>query len=532
MGAGKTSIGRRLAAKLGMEFRDADAEIELAAGCSISEFFARYGEVAFRDGERRVIRRILGGSPVVVAYGGGAFIDAETRAVTRAAAISIWLRCPLTTLMKRVAGRDNRPLLSGQDNKKVLSKLMDDRYPVYAEADIVVDCEDEAPEVTTGRVLQALSSWRDPQRVHIEVPSGKYDVVVGEGLLRRAGSLLAPHVAQKRAIVVTDRNVASLYLLTLTNSLHDIGVEVYPIVIPSGEKSKSLDVYVQLVDSILTMGVERRTPLIALGGGVVGDLTGFLAATILRGLPFIQIPTTLLAQVDSSVGGKTGVNTGFGKNLVGSFYQPELVLADTSVLSTLSLREIRSGYAEILKIGIIGDPGFFSWCEHNGIQVVRGDSVHRSEAISRACRFKADIVCGDEREEVRGGGRAVLNFGHTFAHALETEFGYDGDMLHGEAVALGFGLALSLAVRLGYSEDDDRRRVVGHLSDLGFNASLKQLDRQLSATALISHMRKDKKVRNGNLAFILIRGIGQAFVDENVSPELVYEVLRDDGCSH
>jgi shikimate kinase / 3-dehydroquinate synthase len=531
MGAGKTSIGRRLAARLGMPFRDADAEIELAAGCSIPELFSRYGESDFRAGERRVIRRLLSGDPLVLAFGGGAFMDAETRAAAREEAVSVWLRCPLPTLLRRVAGRDNRPLLADGEPGDVLQRLIDVRYPVYAEADVIVDCGDENPDLTTSRVLNALLAWRSPRRLSVVLPSASYDVVIGDELLARAGALLAPRLEQKRAMVVTDATVAELHLPALLRGLSATGFTTGQITVPAGEASKNLATWQSVVDQLLEARVERRTAVIALGGGVVGDLAGFAAATTLRGLPFVQIPTTLLSQVDSSVGGKTGVNTVRGKNLVGAFYQPRMVLADTGTLATLPPRELRAGYAEIAKAGLIGDAAFFAWCEANGAAVVGGDREAQAEAIRRACAFKAAVVGDDEREEKPNDGRALLNLGHTFGHALEAEYGYTGGLLHGEGVAVGLGLAFRLSARLGHCAAGDADRVVSHVAAMGMPAELRMLNRRFSAATLIGHMGRDKKVRDGALKFILARGIGQAFTAGDVPMEAVTELLRDEGCT-
>ena len=361
MGAGKTSIGRRLAARLGLPFFDADAEIELAAGRTIPEIFARYGEESFRDGERRVIRRLLSGEPIVLATGGGAFMDEQTRAATRQDAVSVWLRCTLPVLVRRVAGRDNRPLLAGGDAEKILRELMDRRYPVYAEADLIVDCGDESLEHSTNAVMQTLQSWNPPRRLSVQLSTTRYDVVIGQNLLARAGALLAPRLRQKRVVIITDEHVAGLHLPTLLRGLAETGIATSQIIVPPGEASKNLGTYARVTDALLEAKVERGTTVIALGGGVVGDLAGFAAATTLRGLPFVQIPTTLLSQVDSSVGGKTGINTARGKNLLGAFHQPQMVLADTSTLATLSRRELAAGYAEIVKAGLIADAEFFEW---------------------------------------------------------------------------------------------------------------------------------------------------------------------------
>ena len=530
MGAGKTSIGRRLAARLGLPFRDADAEIEAAAGCTINELFSRYGEQAFRDGEKRVIRRLLAGDPTVLAFGGGAFMDAETRAVVRAEAVSVWLRCTLPVLLRRVSGRSHRPILHAGDPAEIMQRLITVRYPVYAEADVIVDCTDEPPDITTGEVLEALLAYRAPRRLTVTLPSTSYDLVIGDRLLERAGALLAPRLPQKRAVIITDETVAGLHLATLRQGLAETAIASSEIIVPPGEASKSLDNYVDVLNRLLDARVERRTTVIALGGGVVGDLAGFAAATTLRGLPFIQMPTTLLSQVDSSVGGKTGVNTTHGKNLAGAFYQPRMVLADTATLTTLPRRELKAGYAEIAKAGLIGDAGFFAWCERYGTAVVNGEPEAQAEAIRRACAFKAAVVGDDEREEKPNDGRALLNLGHTFGHALEADYGYSGGLLHGEGVAVGLGLAFKLSARLGHCSAADAERVIAHVSAVGLPAELSMLNRRFSAATLIGHMRRDKKVQDGALKFVLTRGIGQAFTATDVPEAAVVELLRDAGC--
>ncbi|MGI4955362.1 MAG: 3-dehydroquinate synthase [Janthinobacterium lividum] len=530
MGAGKTSIGRRLAARLGLPFRDADAEIELAAGCTIPELFSRYGEADFRAGERRVIRRLLSGDPLVLATGGGAFMDAETRATIRADAVSVWLRCRLPTLVRRVSTRNNRPLLRDGDPAEILAGLMALRHPVYGEADLVVDCGEEPPDQTTGKVLQALLEWQRPRRLAVSLPSASYDIMIGDNLLARAGALLAPVLPQKRCVVVTDETVAGLHLQTLLDGLALTGISARSVVIPPGEASKSMEGFTRLVDGLLTAGVERRTTVIALGGGVVGDLAGFAAAVTLRGLPFVQVPTTLLSQVDSSVGGKTGINTAQGKNLLGAFHQPRMVLADTGVLSTLPPRELRAGYAEIVKAGLIGDAAFFAWCEKHGRQLVAGDQAVLGEAIMRACAFKAAVVGDDEREERANGGRALLNLGHTFAHAFEAEVGYGGGLLHGEAVAVGLGLAFRLSARLGHCDPAVPPLVEAHLEAVGLPSGPGMLNRRFSTTRLLANMKHDKKMRDGQLHFVLARGIGQAFTSGDVPEDAVVALLRDAGC--
>ncbi len=535
MGAGKTSIGRRLAGRLGLPFHDADAEIEQAAGCAIPELFERFGEAEFRKGERRVIARLLAGDPIVLATGGGAYMDPETRAAIRREGLAVWLRCKLPTLVRRVGSSTNRPLLRGGDPAQILAGLMEKRYPIYAEADVIVDCGDEPPDVTTSKVLDAVQSYRPHRKLSVRLSTTSYDVAIGPGLIARAGAQLAAVLPQKRAFIVSDETVAGLYLPQLRASLAECGFSTGEFIIPPGEGSKTLETYQRLVGAMLEAKVERRTSVIALGGGVVGDLAGFAAATTLRGLPFVQIPTTLLSQVDSSVGGKTGVNSPWGKNLIGAFHQPRMVLADAGALSTLPARELRAGYAEIVKAGLIGDARLFEWCERNGALVLGTGTEEqiaeaRGEAVLRACAFKAAVVGDDEREEKPNDGRALLNLGHTFGHALEAEFGYDGTLLHGEAVGIGLGLAFMLSARIGLCAPEDAQRVTAHLASVGMLARIGDLRRPLSAARLLAHMKRDKKMRDGALHFVLARGIGQGFTSSDVAEQDVRALLIEEGC--
>ena len=544
MGAGKTTIGKRLAARLRLPFRDADAEIERAAGCSIAEMFERWGEPAFRAGERRVIRRLLDGEPLVLATGGGAYMDEQTQALIAARATCVWLRCPLEVLVQRVAGRHHRPLLAGDDPRRILRELMTIRHPIYAKADLVIDCDNATTEQTTRSVLDALLSRKAAEatseatpetRVRVPLRDHPYEILIGRGLIARAGALLAPVLPQARAMIVTDETVASLHLPALQASLAASGIVTGTVIVPPGEQSKSLRHFEAVTDGLLASGPERRCSVIALGGGVVGDLAGFAAASVLRGLPFVQIPTTLLSQVDSSVGGKTGINTAYGKNLLGAFHQPLAVLVDTAVLDTLPARERRSGYAEIIKAGLIGDADLFAWCLENGASIVSGDDgAVQAEAIRRACLFKALVVANDEREERASGGRALLNLGHTFAHALEAELLYDGRLLHGEAVAIGLGLAIRLSARLGHCDPALADQVVPHLEALGMHGRIATLAHSLGvafeANRLVAHMGRDKKLRDGRIAFVLLRGAGQAFSSRDVPTDLVRDLLLQEGC--
>jgi len=353
--------------------------------------------------------------------------------------------------------------------------------------------------------------------------SRSYDILIGGGLIEQAGIEIAQRFPKARVAIVTDTNIAALHLEKLQQSLVQAGIAATVIIVPAGEKSKSFATLEGVVDQLLTAKLERGDLCIALGGGVIGDLTGFAAAITRRGMGFIQIPTSLLAQVDSSVGGKTGINSRHGKNLIGAFYQPALVIADTDILNTLSRREFCAGYAEMVKYGLINQPDFFEWLERDWQQVFAGGSA-RGEAIARACRFKAEIVARDERES---GERALLNLGHTFGHAFEAATGYDSTRLvHGEGVAIGMVLAYEFSTRLGLCHDNSAARLVAHLQAVGLPTSLAQIPGGVGdVDDLMSHIAQDKKVNRGCLNFILVRGLGQAFIARNIAANEVRSFL-------
>jgi 3-dehydroquinate synthase len=363
------------------------------------------------------------------------------------------------------------------------------------------------------------------ERVAVALAGRSYDILVGPGLIAGAGALMRPLMAEPRAVIVTDRNVAALHLPALARSLDEAGIAHHAVVLPPGEESKDFAHFAGLLDDILGLGIERGTMLVALGGGVVGDLAGFAAATLLRGIDFIQLPTTLLAQVDSSVGGKTGIDTRHGKNLVGAFHQPRLVLADGDALATLPARELAAGYAEIVKYGLIRDAAFFAWLEEHGAALLAGDAAARRHAVVASCRAKAAVVAADERES---GERALLNLGHTFGHALEATTGFGSALLHGEAVAIGMALAFDFAARRGLCPPDDAARLRRHLAATGLPAAIpKPNGVPLSAAALLAAMGKDKKVKGGRIALVLPRRIGEAFVTHEVPAEAIGGFLAE-----
>lgn len=361
------------------------------------------------------------------------------------------------------------------------------------------------------------------EKLHVELGERSYDIIVGAGLIEHAATWIAPVLARPRCIIVTDKNVAPHYLAPLSASLEKAGVQVGAITLTAGEQTKSFAQFQLLCETILEQKVERSTTLIALGGGVIGDLVGYTAASILRGMPFVQVPTTLLSQVDSSVGGKTGINTKHGKNLVGAFYQPKLVLADTAALNTLDRRQLLAGYAEVVKYGLIDSPDFYNWLERNAQAMLDGDMDKRRHAVLASCAAKARVVAEDELET---GKRALLNLGHTFGHALEAETGYGGALLHGEAVSIGTAMAFDLSQRLDLCPGQDSGRVAAHFAAIGMASDLHALDTAGWTTEkLLDHMSRDKKVEDGQMTFILARGIGQAFISRDVEGAAVHELL-------
>lgn len=364
------------------------------------------------------------------------------------------------------------------------------------------------------------------QPVSVRVPLGarSYDVRIGRGLLARVGDEISPLLARPKVAILTDENVAALHLEALQAALSDAGIASSALTLPAGESTKAWSHLGDTVEWLLAQKIERRDVVIAFGGGVIGDLGGFAAAILRRGVRFVQIPTTLLAQVDSSVGGKTGINSGHGKNLIGAFHQPSLVLADIDLLDTLSERDFRAGYGEVMKYGLLGDAAFFEWLEQFG-PALRGDASLRQQAVAHSVAMKAAIVARDETEQ---GERALLNLGHTFGHALEAATGYGTRLLHGEGVAIGCALAYALSARMGLCAQEAPSRVGAHLAAMGLPARLSDIRGTLpDDEGLMGLMAQDKKVVDGRLRFILARAIGDSFVSDQVDQDDVRAVLAE-----
>jgi 3-dehydroquinate synthase len=365
----------------------------------------------------------------------------------------------------------------------------------------------------------------EPTTVRVALGARSYDIVIGRGLLASLGSRVAALKPGAKAAIVTDANVERVLLADTQAALAVAGVTATHVSVQPGEGSKSISMFERVCDALIAARIERGDVVVALGGGVVGDLAGFCAAAVRRGLDYVQVPTTLLAQVDSSVGGKTAINSRHGKNLIGAFYQPVLVVIDTQLLDSLPAREFRAGYAEVVKYGLLGDAGFFAWLDANADDLFAGRAAAREHAIATSCRMKADIVARDERET---GDRALLNLGHTFGHAFEAAAGFSDRLLHGEAIGLGMSLAFDFSAARGLLAPADAERVKRHLGRVGLPTHISEVPGGVPGVdALMDLMAQDKKVRRGRLTFILVRGIGQAFVAPDVDAAQVRAFLAD-----
>jgi shikimate kinase/3-dehydroquinate synthase len=533
MGAGKTTIGRLLARKLGKRFVDSDHEIEARTGASIPWIFEIEGEASFRRREQQVIAQLVNEPGIVLATGGGAILSAENRAALKNGGTVIYLRANVSSILVRTSHDKNRPLLQTADPRRKLEELTEQREPLYREiADLVIDTGRPNVQSMVHTILIQLAELQQRRQgaagephnlmttpsirtLRLDLGERSYPISIGASLLADP-QLLARHVAGRKVAIVTNSTVAPLYLQALANPLKAAGHEVVEIVLPDGEQYKNWTSLMQIFDALLEHQCDRKTTLVALGGGVIGDLTGFAAASYMRGVPFVQVPTTLLAQVDSSVGGKTGLNHPLGKNMIGAFYQPRAVLADTATLNTLPARELAAGLAEVIKHGAIVDAEFFDWIEQNMARLLARDPDALAHAIARSCEIKADVVRQDERE---GGLRAILNFGHTFGHAIEAGMGY-GQWLHGEAVGCGMVMAADLSQRMGLIDAAASARVKALVAAAG----LPTVAPGLGLARWLELMEVDKKNEGGAIKFILLKSIGSPQIS-NAPAELLAATL-------
>ncbi|PUA17567.1 bifunctional shikimate kinase/3-dehydroquinate synthase AroKB [Glaciimonas sp. PCH181] len=569
MGSGKTTVGRALAKKLNKLFIDSDHEIEARSGASIPLIFEIEGEPSFRQREAEVIRDITARQNIVLATGGGAILNPDNRASLKSCGTVIYLRASVHHILQRTGRDKNRPLLQTADPRKLLEELTRQRDPLYREiADIIVDTGRPNVQFLVHSILSQLDMTPTPVdtsfnastdtlkesaqssnhipikftmnqqnqptqqspfnsplgataftstiSLRVELGERSYPIEIGQALITDS-ERVARLISGKHVVIVTNTVVAPLYLGMLRATLLAAGKKVIEIILPDGEEEKNWANLMVIFDRLLTEKCDRKTTLIALGGGVIGDLTGYAASAYMRGVPFVQIPTTLLAQVDSSVGGKTGINHPLGKNMIGAFYQPQAVIADILTLQTLPERELSAGLAEVIKYGAVIDPVFFDWLEANIDKLMARDGAALAYAIQRSCEIKADVVRQDERE---GGLRAILNFGHTFGHAIESGLGY-GVWLHGEAVGCGMIMAADLSYRLGYIDAQARDRV----SALIQAAGLPTVAPDLGTARWLELMQIDKKNEGGQIKFILMKQLGGSLITTAPQDALLATIL-------
>ncbi len=551
MGTGKTAVGQLVASRLGRPFVDSDVLIEERAGRPIARIFAEDGEEAFRRLESEVIADVSAREGAVVATGGGVVLRAENMARLRRRGLIVALLADPGAILARVGGGDDRPLL-GPDPEGSVRRLIEERDPLYHYADLAIDTSELPLEDVAARVVAFVSehdSGQDrgaaaaigeaattaasapeatpasEQVIRVALGARSYDIRIGEGILARIPDYLRACGIEGRLALLTHPRLDARFGRGLIEDLRAAGYEAVTVTVPPAESSKSLRVAQRVYDALVDAQLDRGAALLALGGGVAGDLGGFVAATFLRGIAWVAIPTTLLAQVDASIGGKTAVNHPRAKNLIGAVHQPTLVVADIDTLRSLPRREVRSGMAEVIKTAVIGAPDLFEYLEAN----IRKVLARRPEAlvriVGRCAGYKAEVVAGDERET---GGRMVLNYGHTIGHGIEAASGYRG-ITHGEAIAVGMTLEANLAVRLGICEPALRDRQTRLLERAGLPIRLSGLrrGRPPAADAVAAAMTHDKKARAGRLRFVLPTALGQTLVRDDVPTTLLEEVLAD-----
>lgn len=537
MGTGKTAVGKLVAARLGCPFIDTDALVAARAGRPISTIFAEDGEAAFRRFEAAVVSEAAARTGSVIATGGGVALSRENMERLRESGVIVALHADPRAILARVGGGGGRPLL-GDEPEDNVRRLLQERAPFYGAAEVVVETSALTVEAVAERVIAfarererkdppakavtASAAHPIPERVRVDLGARAYDVWIGTGVLEDAAAYLHRSGIRGRLALLTHPRIEALYGRALSERLRLAGYDVVSLTVPPSESSKNLRVAERIYHALLDARFDREASVLALGGGVAGDLGGFVAATFLRGIAWVAVPTTLLAQVDASIGGKTGINLR-AKNLIGAVYQPALVLSDIGTLRSLPLRELRSGMAEVVKTGVIGDPELFEYVERSARACLRRDPGVLAWIVGRCAAYKAGVVAGDERE---AGERMVLNYGHTIGHGIEAAAGYRG-LTHGEAVAVGMTLEARLGARLGICDAGLVDRQTRVLASLGLPVRLAALARgnPPAPDRVLAAMAYDKKARAGRLRFVLPAALGRTVLQDDVAPTLVEEVL-------
>lgn len=522
MGAGKTTVGERLAARLSRRFVDVDAVIEAKAGMSVAAIFQHEGESGFRRREADAVALVCEEDSLVIATGGGGVMHRESLTRLRRSGTLVWLRDDLDRLLARAAADDGRPRPMLQRSRAQIEQLYEARQRVYGLADYIIDVDGRQADDVAATIERIVRGQECPPKTTVPVRLGErgYDVHVGPGLLAEAGRLCVDVGATGRGLLVTNETVGSLYGSAVQRSMSLAGLRVPRKDIPDGEQYKTMETTGRILRAAVAHKLDRRSFFIALGGGVVGDVAGFAAATYLRGVDFIQMPTTLLAQVDAAVGGKVGVNLDEGKNLVGAFHQPRTVIADVDTLQTLPGRELAAGLAEVVKYGMIADPDLLNYVEDRIERLTSGDPAALMRIVARSCQVKAEFVTQDERET--RGLREGLNFGHTIGHALEAVGEYE-TWLHGEAVSIGMVTAALLSARITGFPMQEVERLVTLLTRAGLPTALPDVDPK----QVLTLMRRDKKVLADRIRFVLLERTGRFVVRDDVPDELVLETIQE-----
>lgn len=514
MGTGKSTVGRILADHLSLPFADLDTEIEHTAGKTIKQIFADEGEKGFRKRESNALLKLLYLGDSIVALGGGALLDPLNMARAHRAGPLVCLTANARVICQRVQAQSGvRPLLEVEDPEEEVRALLEKRGSCYAQADVQIDTTCLTPHAVVTEIIDWMA------RVRVNLGNRSYDIKIASGCYAELGGILC---AQEKpitsAVIISGREIDRRYGDSVRTVLDAVNIPHNTLCFPAGERYKSISTASRLFGDLIQRKVDRQAVIIALGGGVVGDLAGFVAATYQRGVRFVQLPTSLLAQVDSAIGGKVGVNHPMGKNMVGAFLQPLAVLADPTVLRSLPEREIRTGMAEVVKYGVIWDEDFFSYLEENIDLIMRLDTAAVQHVVRRSCQIKAHVVAADETE---GGLRAILNFGHTVAHAVETQTSYDR-YTHGEAVAIGMVVAARLAHELGMFTAGEVHRLIRLLERINLPTNLPKSD----PAVLMSLMESDKKAVKGVPRFILPVGLGKVEIIDSVSPTKLRNALQ------
>lgn len=516
MGTGKTSVGRELSSQLNYQFIDTDVLIEKKAGIPISLIFKKKGEEYFRSLEQATVEEVSKINNVVIATGGGVIKNKKNVENLGKRGILVWLKADPEIILKRVMLEGGkRPLLDVAEPLNEINKLLNERLDLYKQADMSIDTNYITPQESAHEIMEQLGL--DSQHVRVDLGERSYDIVIGSKLVKKIGLRIKEFRPSKVAII-SNKTIFPLFRDSILMSLREHHIDPEILLIPDGEEYKDLLWTYHLHGELLKAKFDRSSLLIALGGGVIGDITGFIASTYMRGIKFIQVPTTLLSQVDSSVGGKTGVNHPLGKNMIGTFYQPSLVMIDIDTMKTLPNKEFLSGMAEVIKYGIIADRAFFDYLKNNKDDILSfGDSIIK--VIKRSCEIKADVVSKDEQES---GLRAILNFGHTIGHAIETVTGYK-KYLHGEAIAIGMCAASELAVKSDIFSEKETSEIRQLIQSYNLPSVIPD---NLNASEILNAMEVDKKVTAGKIKFILPESIGKVRIEDDVDRQLIIDVIK------